>query len=78
MAMSKGQCPKTIILPCIFIELSPLNHYFFIVDACLGHILESTKQLYETWFIDERKCIVQKNSDAILHFTGVISPYYFS
>ena len=66
--MSKGQCPKTIILPCIFIELSPHNHYFFIVDACLGHILESTKQLYETWFID----------DPILHFTGVISPYYFS
>jgi len=33
----------SIILPCIFIELSPLNLVFVIMDSCLGHILESTK-----------------------------------
>ena len=41
----EGQNPRTIILPCIFIELSPLNHLFFIMDACLCHILESTKDI---------------------------------
>jgi len=39
----KGQNPRTIILPCIFIELSPLNFVFVIMDVCPGHILESTK-----------------------------------
>jgi len=23
----------------------PLNHFFFIMDACPGHILESTKEI---------------------------------
>jgi len=39
----EGQCTITIILPCIFTELSPHNYLFFIIDACPGHILESTK-----------------------------------
>ena len=39
----EGQNPRTIILPCIFIELLPHNHLFFIMDACPGHILESTQ-----------------------------------
>jgi len=34
---------KTIILPCIFTEIFPLNFVFVIMDVCLGHILESTK-----------------------------------
>jgi len=34
--------PRTIILPCIFIELSPHNHLFFLMDACMGLIFEST------------------------------------
>ena len=38
----EGQNPRTIILPGIFIELSPLNHLFLIMDSCLGHIFEST------------------------------------
>ena len=39
----KGQCTITIIIPGIFTELSPLNHLFFIMDACPSHIFESTK-----------------------------------
>jgi len=30
-------------LPCIFTELSPHNNFYFIMDACPGHILESIK-----------------------------------
>jgi len=40
------QCTRAIILPCIFIELSPHNPLtisFLMMDACPGHILESTK-----------------------------------
>ena len=51
----EGQCTRTILQPCIFTKLSLLNLLFFIVDACLGHILESTKlqkDWNETWFID--------------------------
>jgi len=36
-------CTRTIILPCIFTVLSPLNLVFVIMDVCPGHILESTK-----------------------------------
>jgi len=58
------QNPRTIILPCIFIELSPLNHLIFIMDACLGHILESTKDIVMKLglWIDgsERKGIAQE------------------
>jgi len=36
------QCTITIILPCIFTELSPLNHVFIVV-ACPAHILLSKK-----------------------------------
>ena len=36
-------CTRTIILPCIFIEVSPLNLVFVIRDVCPGHILKSTK-----------------------------------
>ena len=35
---------RTIILPCILTELSPLKHLLFIMVACSGHILESTKK----------------------------------
>ena len=35
----RAQNPKTIIIPCIFIELSPLNH--FVAGPC--HILKSKK-----------------------------------
>ena len=41
----EGQCTIIIILLCILTELSPLNHLFFIMDACLGHILESTNAI---------------------------------
>ena len=36
-------CTRTIILPCKFIEVSPLNLVFVIRDVCQGHILKSTK-----------------------------------
>jgi len=32
-------------LPCIFTELSPHNNFYFIMDACPGHILESIKRI---------------------------------
>ena len=55
----KGQCTKKIILTCILTDLSPHNHVF-IIDACLGHILESTKgiEIKLGTYIDvnERKC----------------------
>mgnify|MGYP007133278428 CR=1 FL=1 len=35
----------------IFTELSPLN-VFFIMDACLGHILESTKYIEMKLLLD--------------------------
>ena len=38
----KGSAQGKIIIPCIFTVLSPLT-IFFIMDSCLGHILESTK-----------------------------------
>jgi len=41
----EGQCTRTILLPGTFTELSPLNLLFFIMDACPGHILESTKRI---------------------------------
>ena len=41
----EGQNPRTIILPCIFIELSPLNLVFVIMDVCPGHILKVQKGL---------------------------------
>ena len=51
---------RTIILPCILTELSPLNHLFFIMVACPGHILESTKgveiKLGTYIYVNERKC----------------------
>ena len=36
-------CTRTILIPCIFTELFPLNFVFVIIDACLSNILESTK-----------------------------------
>jgi len=38
---AEGQCTITTTLPVIFAELSPINHLFFITDACLSHIFES-------------------------------------
>jgi len=65
-----------IIVTCILIELSPHNH-FFIIDACPGHILESTKGIeieFGTYiYVNERKCRRQDHNP-ILHFTLVISP----
>ena len=43
----RAQNPKTIIIPCIFIELSPLNHFV----GGPGHILKSKSDCNETWFI---------------------------
>ena len=44
MAVSESAVQnRIIILPCIFIELSPRNFVFVIMDACKDHILESTK-----------------------------------
>jgi len=42
MAIGEGHNPRTIILPCIFIEKSPLDHVFIVV-ACPTHILLSKK-----------------------------------
>ena len=60
----EGQCPRTIILPCIFTLLSPLNHFFSIMDSCLGHILESTKGIeikHGTCIdVNKRKCTRQE------------------
>jgi len=54
------KCTRTIILSYILIELSPLNNSFFIMVACPGHILESTKgvEIKLDAYIDEneRKC----------------------
>ena len=41
----EGQCTRTILIPSIFTVLSPHNHLFFIMDACPGHIFESTKEI---------------------------------
>jgi len=54
-----GQCTRTIILPGLFIELSPYNH-FSIGDACPGHIVQSTKgiemKLGSYVDVNKRKC----------------------
>ena len=57
----EGQCTITIILPGILTKLSPLNHLFFIMVACPGHILESTNIKLGTYIDEsERKCRRQK------------------
>ena len=50
-------CTRTIILPCIFTVLSPLNLVFVIMDVCPGHILESTKGIEIKLYLmcDERE-----------------------
>jgi len=54
-----GQCTRTIILPGLFIELSPHNH-FSIGDACPGHILQCTRgiemKLGSYVDVNKRKC----------------------
>ena len=42
----QAYCPTTILLPCIFIELFPLNHFFY-HDGCCSwpYIHKSTKGL---------------------------------
>jgi len=53
---------KHIILPCVLIELSPLNQFFSIIVAYPGHILGSTKgieiKLGIYIDVDEKKCRV--------------------
>ena len=60
----EGQCTITIILFGILTKLSPLNHFFSIMVACPGHILESTKWIeikLGTYIdVDKRKCKRQK------------------
>ena len=41
----EGQCTLIIILPGIFTELSPLNHLFFIMDACPSHIFKILNEM---------------------------------
>ena len=67
----KGQCTRTIILPCMFTELSPRNHLFFITNACPGHIL-STKGL--KWklvyrYMAVRGRTVHKNHNLTMYIT---------
>jgi len=45
MAVRGRAVHTSLILPSIFTELSPHNLLFFIMDACPGHILESTKEI---------------------------------
>ena len=56
----EGQCTMTIILPCICIELFPLNSVCVIVRACMRNILENTKgiEMKLGLYIDisERQC----------------------
>ena len=44
--------------PTLYIDRFSLNHLFFIMVACPGHILESTKGIKLGTYIDvnERKC----------------------
>ena len=64
MTMRARAVHKNITLPCIFIELSPLNLLFFIIDACPGHILESTQGIEMKLGLlingSERKGLVQE------------------
>ena len=47
---------RTIILPCILKSYLPITIYFFIMVACPGYILESTK-----WIdVNESKCKRQR------------------
>ena len=39
----EGQYIRTIIMPCVCIEISPITIYVFITEAYSGHILESAK-----------------------------------
>ena len=54
----RAQNPKTIIIPCIFVELSPLNH--FVAGPC--HILKSKKvivmelKFIGIWQYEEGQC----------------------
>ena len=47
-----GQCKIIIILPCCLQCFSPLPFIRFIMNACPGHILESTNVIEMQWFID--------------------------
>ena len=57
--------------PTLYItELSPLNHFFFIMVAYPGHILESTKgiEIKHTLML-MRGNTEDKNNNPVLHFT---------
>ena len=45
--------PRTIIIPCIFIELSSLNH-FFLHNRCLSgpYLWKYLRDWNKTWFVD--------------------------
>ena len=59
MAM-RGRAEHTLILHGIFTEFSPLNHLFFIMVDCPGHIMGSTNgielKLGKYIDVNERKC----------------------
>jgi len=63
MAM-RGRAEPKNHNPTLYIHrvISPLTIYFFIMIACLGHILESTKgiEIELGTYIDERKCRIQE------------------
>ena len=53
----EGRNAIALIIPCIFIELSPLNFVFVIMDVCLGHILEVLEIKLGTHIdVNKRKC----------------------
>jgi len=43
----EGQCTRTILLPCIFIELSPHNQLFFHNECLSGPYLGNYKNEIE-------------------------------
>ena len=60
----EGQCTRTIILPCVRLNrvISPLPFILFTIDACPGHILESTNGIemklgfIDRWQWEEGQC----------------------
>ena len=64
----------------MYISYLPLAIYFFIMDACPGHILERTKGIefkLGTYIDVNERSLVDKNHNPTLHYTWVISPYFF-
>ena len=73
-------CTRTTILPCIFIELSPHYHFFHIIVACPGHILESTKrikiQLGTYINVNERKCSRQEPYSYLTFYLSYLALFF--